>query len=95
MLHHTTVLLWCMLNSWGSGSHPWGIEKDPVFSTPNHWDGLLEVVGVTGVVHMGKITGGLSNAKRLAQGAHVSQSGVTVLLQPLISYKIELALLQI
>ncbi|KAF6028330.1 DGKQ [Bugula neritina] len=57
--------------SWGSGSHPWGIEKDPVFSTPNHWDGLLEVVGVTGVVHMGKITGGLSNAKRLAQGAHI------------------------
>ena len=58
--------------SWGAGAHPWGPEKDVNFSTPNHWDGLLEVIGVTGVVHVGKITGGLSTAIRLAQGAHVS-----------------------
>ncbi len=36
--------------SWGSGANPWGPEKDDRFSKPNHWDGNLEVVGVTGTV---------------------------------------------
>ncbi|KAI8421190.1 hypothetical protein MSG28_008260 [Choristoneura fumiferana] len=36
-------------SSWGSGANPWGPEKDDQFSKPNHWDGMLEVVGVTGV----------------------------------------------
>ena len=69
--------LWLLLKvvlccSWAGGAHPWGPEKDAHFTAPNHWDGLLEVVGVTGVVHMGKISGGLGTAIRLAQGTHVS-----------------------
>nr|CAD7442329.1 unnamed protein product [Timema bartmani] len=47
--------------SWGSGANPWGPEKEDHFSKPNHWDGMLEVVGVTGVVHLGQIQSGLRN----------------------------------
>lgn len=54
--------------SWGSGANPWGPEKDDNFSKPNHWDGMLEVVGVTGVVHLGQIQSGLRSAMRIAQG---------------------------
>lgn len=35
---------------------------------------MLEIVGVNGVVHMGQIQSGLSSAKRIAQGGHVSFS---------------------
>ena len=54
--------------SWGSGANPWGPEKDDHFSKPNHWDGMLEVVGVTGVVHLGQIQSGFRSAMRIAQG---------------------------
>lgn len=57
--------------SWGSGANPWGPEKDDRFSKPNHWDGNLEVVGVTGMVHMGQIQSGLRSAVRIAQGSHI------------------------
>lgn len=40
------------LCSWGSGADLWGSEADGRFSRPRIDDGLLEVVGVTGVVHM-------------------------------------------
>ena len=53
--------------SWGSGANPWGLEKDDKFSKPNHWDGMLEVVGVTGMVHLGQIQSGLRSAIRIAQ----------------------------
>ena len=53
--------------SWGSGANPWGPEKEDQFSKPNHWDGMLEVVGVTGVVHLGQIQSGLRSAMRIAQ----------------------------
>lgn len=56
-----------MFNSWGSGANPWGPEKDDLFNKPNHWDGNLEVVGVTGVVHLGQIQSGLRGAMRIAQ----------------------------
>lgn len=59
--------------SWGSGANPWGPEKEDQFSKPNHWDGMLEVVGVTGVVHLGQIQSGLRSAMRIAQ-VSVSQS---------------------
>ena len=58
--------------SWGSGRNPWGPERDDQFLKPTHYDGLLEVVGVRGVVHMGQIMGGMSGAIRLAQGGRVS-----------------------
>lgn len=35
---------------------------------------MLEVVGIRGVVHMGQIQGGLSNAIRLAQGGRVTKT---------------------
>ncbi|XP_023323725.1 diacylglycerol kinase theta [Eurytemora carolleeae] len=57
--------------SWGSGANPWGLEKDDKFSKPNHWDGMLEVVGVTGMVHLGQIQSGLRSAIRIAQGSHL------------------------
>lgn len=55
------------ISSWGSGANPWGPEKDDQFSKPNHWDGMLEVVGVTGVVHLGQIQSGFRSAMRIAQ----------------------------
>ncbi|XP_046673219.1 diacylglycerol kinase theta isoform X3 [Homalodisca vitripennis] len=57
--------------SWGSGANPWGPEREDHFSKPNHWDGMLEVVGVTGVVHLGQIQSGLRSAMRIAQGGHI------------------------
>ncbi|XP_022245665.1 diacylglycerol kinase theta-like, partial [Limulus polyphemus] len=57
--------------SWGSGANPWGPEREDQFSKPNHYDGMLEVVGVMGVVHMGQIQSGLRNAIRIAQGGHI------------------------
>ncbi|XP_075238198.1 diacylglycerol kinase theta [Lycorma delicatula] len=57
--------------SWGSGANPWGPEKEDQFSKPNHWDGMLEVVGVTGVVHLGQIQSGIRSAMRIAQGGHI------------------------
>ncbi|KAL6449236.1 hypothetical protein ACFW04_000708 [Cataglyphis niger] len=58
--------------SWGSGANPWGPDtKEDQFYTPNHWDGMLEVVGVTGVMHLGQIQSGLRTAMRIAQGGHI------------------------
>ncbi|XP_033224636.1 diacylglycerol kinase theta isoform X3 [Belonocnema kinseyi] len=57
--------------SWGSGANPWGPEREDQFSKPNHWDGMLEVVGVSGVVHLGQIQSGLRTATRIAQGGHI------------------------
>lgn len=58
--------------SWGSGANPWGPEKEDQFSKPNHWDGMLEVVGVTGVVHLGQIQSGLRSAMRIAQVSEIT-----------------------
>ncbi|UYV61515.1 DGKQ [Cordylochernes scorpioides] len=57
--------------SWGSGANPWGPERDDQFAKPTHFDGLLEVVGITGVVHMGQIQSGMRSGVRIAQGAHI------------------------
>ena len=61
-----------LIRSWGSGANPWGPEREDQFSKPNHYDGMLEIVGVSGVVHMGQIQSGLRSASRIAQGGHVS-----------------------
>lgn len=60
-------LMYIHIYSWGSGANPWGPDKEDQFSTPNHWDGMLEVVGVSGVVHLGQIQSGLRQAVRIAQ----------------------------
>ena len=60
--------------SWGSGANPWGDERDDKFSKPNHWDGMLEVVGVTGVVHLGQIQSGLRSAIRIVQVSETKYS---------------------
>ncbi|XP_070208433.1 diacylglycerol kinase theta-like isoform X1 [Littorina saxatilis] len=57
--------------SWGSGANPWGPEREDTFSKPTHYDGMLEIVGVTGVVHMGQIQSGLRTGVRIAQGGHL------------------------
>ncbi|GAV03562.1 hypothetical protein RvY_13963-2 [Ramazzottius varieornatus] len=57
--------------SWGAGCNPWGPERDDVFGKPTHWDGMLEVVGVTGVVHLGQMQSGLRSGIRIAQGGHI------------------------
>ena len=64
--------------SWAAGSNPWGQEQDNQFLRSTHYDGMLEVVGVTGVIHMGQIQSGMRTAIRIAQGGHVSASCVTV-----------------
>lgn len=66
-----------MCFSWGSGANPWGPEREDQFNKPTHYDGNLEIVGVTGVVHMGQIHSGLRNGIRIAQGGHVSNEFMT------------------
>ena len=58
--------------SWAGGANPWATERDDRFSKPTHYDGMLEVVGVSGVVHMGQIHSGLRSGIRIAQASHVS-----------------------
>ena len=67
-----TCILWIVIFSWGSGANPWGPEKEDQFQKPTHYDGNLEVVGITGVVHMAQIHSGLRTGIRVAQGGHVS-----------------------
>ncbi|XP_063987787.1 diacylglycerol kinase theta isoform X2 [Diachasmimorpha longicaudata] len=57
--------------SWGSGAKPWGENIEEQFHKPNHYDGMLEVVGVTGVAHLGQIQSGFRTAIRIAQGGHI------------------------
>ncbi|XP_030830206.1 diacylglycerol kinase theta isoform X2 [Strongylocentrotus purpuratus] len=60
------------ISSWGSGADAWGIDgQDNSFSKCRHDDGMLELVGMTGVVHMGQIQSGLRSGVRLAQGASI------------------------
>uniref|UniRef100_A0A915IJE9 Diacylglycerol kinase accessory domain-containing protein n=1 Tax=Romanomermis culicivorax TaxID=13658 RepID=A0A915IJE9_ROMCU len=60
------------ISSWGSGANPWGLEKEEgTFVKPTHYDGLLEIVGITGIVHLGQITTGFSSGIRIAQGGHI------------------------
>uniref|UniRef100_A0A8C6ZG82 Diacylglycerol kinase n=1 Tax=Nothoprocta perdicaria TaxID=30464 RepID=A0A8C6ZG82_NOTPE len=63
-------LIFINIPSWGSGADLWGSESDNRFEKPRIDDGLLEVVGVTGVVHMGQVQGGLRSGIRIAQGSY-------------------------
>ena len=74
-----TLRMFSFIDSWASGANPWGPEKEDQFSKPTHYDGMLEIVGVTGVVHLGQIQSGLRNGIRIAQGGHVSVCGSIIL----------------
>ncbi|XP_061542464.1 diacylglycerol kinase theta-like isoform X3 [Phycodurus eques] len=64
-------LIFLNIPSWGSGADLWGSEADARYGKPSIDDGLLEVVGVTGVVHMGQVQSGLRSGIRIAQGNYV------------------------
>lgn len=57
--------------SWGGGANPWGAEKEYRFVKPTHYDGLLEVIGVSGMIHMGQIYSGIRNGIRICQAGHL------------------------
>ncbi|KAM3866733.1 diacylglycerol kinase theta [Diretmus argenteus] len=64
-------LIFLNIPSWGSGADLWGSEVDGRHGKPRIDDGLLEVVGVTGVVHMGQVQSGLRSGIRIAQGNYI------------------------
>ncbi|XP_059202973.1 diacylglycerol kinase theta [Centropristis striata] len=64
-------LIFLNIPSWGSGADLWGSEVDGRHGKPSIDDGLLEVVGVTGVVHMGQVQSGLRSGIRIAQGNYI------------------------
>uniref|UniRef100_A0A8C4RBF3 diacylglycerol kinase (ATP) n=1 Tax=Eptatretus burgeri TaxID=7764 RepID=A0A8C4RBF3_EPTBU len=57
--------------SWGSGADLWGSESDSSYEKPQMDDGKLEVVGVTGVIHMGQVQSRLRSGIRIAQGTFI------------------------
>uniref|UniRef100_A0A914RSV8 diacylglycerol kinase (ATP) n=1 Tax=Parascaris equorum TaxID=6256 RepID=A0A914RSV8_PAREQ len=58
--------------SWGSGANPWGTAKEEgQFQKPTHYDGLLEVVGISDVSRLGLIQSKLSAGIRIAQGGSI------------------------
>ncbi|KAK0404838.1 hypothetical protein QR680_017658 [Steinernema hermaphroditum] len=60
------------LLSWGSGANPWGTAKEEGgFQKPTHYDGLLEVVGISDVSRLGLIQSKLSAGIRIAQGGSI------------------------
>ncbi|KAG7270190.1 hypothetical protein CRUP_016024 [Coryphaenoides rupestris] len=64
-------LIFLNIPSWGSGADLWGSESESRFGKPRIDDGMLEVVGVTGVVHMGQVQSGLRTGIRIAQGNYI------------------------
>lgn len=64
-------LIFLNIPSWGSGADLWGSDSDSRFGRPRIDDGMLEVVGVTGVVHMGQVQSGLRSGIRIAQGSYI------------------------
>ncbi|GAA6082417.1 diacylglycerol kinase theta, partial [Tachysurus ichikawai] len=64
-------LIFLNIPSWGSGADLWGSDNDSRFDKPRIDDGMVEVVGVTGVVHMGQVQSGLRSGIRLAQGSYI------------------------
>lgn len=64
-------LIFLNIPSWGSGADLWGSEVDSRYEKPSIDDGLLEVVGVTGVVHMGQVQSGFRSGIRIAQGNYI------------------------
>lgn len=60
------------IQSWGAGADPWGTTSDPTYKPAAYDDGLLEVVGIKGVMQMGQVQSGIRNAVRIAQGSEIT-----------------------
>ncbi|KAL6049945.1 Diacylglycerol kinase [Balamuthia mandrillaris] len=56
------------LPSYMGGTNPWGTSADPKYQEPAIDDGLLEVIGIKGAMHLGRIQTRTSRGIRLAQG---------------------------
>lgn len=69
---YLTIIPLLILYSWAGGGNPWGLEREDPWMPPTHYDGMLEVVGVNGIVHLGQIQSGIRTGMRIAQGGHVS-----------------------
>ena len=57
--------------SYAGGTDLWTSKKSKRFQKQSMSDGLVEVIGVTGSFHMGRIATGMSSGIRLAQAAAV------------------------
>ncbi|XP_067048570.1 diacylglycerol kinase theta-like isoform X1 [Acropora muricata] len=60
------------IGSWGAGTDLWGPDKDDGFTPTNQCDGLVEIVGLQGIMHLGQIQSGIKSGIRLAQGAQIN-----------------------
>ena len=65
-------IIFLNIASWGAGCDPWGQHSDDKFVLPSPCDNLLEVIGVTGVMHMGQIKSGIRCGIRLGQGSKIN-----------------------
>ncbi|XP_065897933.1 diacylglycerol kinase theta-like [Dysidea avara] len=57
------------IQSWGAGAEVWGNPSEKKLKNAHFGDGVFEVVGIGGVMHMGQMQGGLRGGTRLAQGS--------------------------
>lgn len=60
------------IGSWGAGTDAWGPDRDDGYAPACHCDGIVEVVGLQGVMHLGQIQSGIRTGIRLAQGAQIN-----------------------
>eukprot|EP01100_Stratorugosa_tubuloviscum_P006462 TRINITY_DN2788_c3_g2_i1.p1 TRINITY_DN2788_c3_g2~~TRINITY_DN2788_c3_g2_i1.p1 ORF type:complete len:623 (-),score=267.25 TRINITY_DN2788_c3_g2_i1:4-1872(-) len=59
------------LPSWGAGKNPWKNDRNKKFVAQSVCDKKFEIVGFTGIFHMGAIQAGISKGKRLKQGYRI------------------------
>jgi diacylglycerol kinase (ATP) len=64
------------IQSWGAGSEPWGTssQSEDGFVKNSYDDGILEIMGLSGPMHLGQIKGHIANGLRLAQGKIITIS---------------------
>jgi len=68
----TASLIILNLASYMGGTDLWNVGRaSQKYTTPSISDGKLEIVGVTGVFHMGRIQAKISSGKRIAQGSSI------------------------
>ena len=65
-------IIFLNIKSWMAGCDGWGSEREDRFRPPSMNDGLLEIIGVQGVMHLGQIQGGLRGGIRLGQGSVIN-----------------------